>query len=113
MTDGTIERWETVEGVRPALLFEEAAGAIEALKAHAGFQAAMAERGITDFDRVQIDPWPTGHFDRPLEEGRRITRCLSYYREEPRTTATPVRSKGCWPRSTRPGARSSRWSTSG
>ena len=43
----------------------------------------MARRGITDVDRVQIDPWPTGNFGRDMEDGRRITRCLSYYREEP------------------------------
>ena len=83
VTDGTIERWETVEGVRPALLFEEAAGAIEALKADARFQAAMGERGITDLDRVQIDPWPSGTFGLAHEEGRRISRCIPYYREIP------------------------------
>ena len=43
----------------------------------------MRRRGITDFEKVQIDPWPTGNFGNPLEEGRRISRCLSYYREEP------------------------------
>jgi primary-amine oxidase len=43
----------------------------------------MLLRGITDFDKVQIDPWPTGNFGRPDEENRRIARCLSYYRENP------------------------------
>ena len=43
----------------------------------------MRRRGITDFEKVQIDPWPTGNFGNPVEEGRRICRCLSYYREEP------------------------------
>ena len=36
-----------------------------------------------DFDKVQIDPWPTGNFGREIEDNRRITRCLSYYRENP------------------------------
>ena len=43
----------------------------------------MRRRGITDFDKVQIDPWPTGNFDRPIEEGRRICRCVCFYREKP------------------------------
>ena len=43
----------------------------------------MRRRGITDFDKVQIDPWPTGNFGRAVEEDRRIARCLSYYRENP------------------------------
>jgi primary-amine oxidase len=47
---------------------------------------------------VQIDPWPTGTFGVAHEEGRRIFRCLSYYRDSPTTTATPVPSKGSWPR---------------
>ena len=47
------------------------------------WQEAMRRRGITDFEKVQIDPWPAGNFGNPLEEGRRIARCLSYYREEP------------------------------
>jgi primary-amine oxidase len=83
VTDKTIERWETVEGVRPALLFEEAMGVIEALKADPRFEAAMAARGITDLDRVQIDPWPSGTFGLDHERGRRISRCIPYYRETP------------------------------
>ncbi|HXQ60592.1 MAG TPA: primary-amine oxidase, partial [Acidimicrobiales bacterium] len=49
----------------------------------ADWQEAMRRRGITDFEKVQIDPWPTGNFGNPAEEGRRIARCISYYREQP------------------------------
>ncbi len=42
----------------------------------------MKLRGIDDFDKVQIDPWPAGSFDSPHEDGRRISRCISYYRDE-------------------------------
>ncbi|HEY2428652.1 MAG TPA: primary-amine oxidase, partial [Acidimicrobiales bacterium] len=45
--------------------------------------AAMAERGITDIERVQIDPWPAGNFDLPGEEGRRLARCVCYLRDDP------------------------------
>ena len=39
--------------------------------------------GVTDLDKVQVDPWPAGNFAVAIEEGRRIMRCLAYYREEP------------------------------
>jgi primary-amine oxidase len=41
----------------------------------------MLRRGITDFEHVQLDPWPAGNFGLALEEGRRISRVLSYLRE--------------------------------
>jgi primary-amine oxidase len=69
--------------MRPGLLFEEAFGAIVALHEHPGWREAMARRGIEDMDRVQIDPWPTGSWGLPVEEGRRLARCIAYYREEP------------------------------
>ncbi len=81
--DGRILEWTEVAGVRPALLFDDSYRAILALREHPGWQEAMRKRGITDFEKVQIDPWPTGNFGNPLEEGKRIARCLSYYREQP------------------------------
>ncbi len=81
--DGKVESWEERTGVRPALLFEEALKAIEAVRACPEWQRAVERRGIADFDKVQIDPWPTGNFGRDIETGRRIARCLAYYREEP------------------------------
>ncbi len=81
--DGDLVEWTERDDVRPALLFDDAYRSILALKADPDWLAAMERRGITDIDRVQIDPWPTGNFDREVERGRRITRCLSYYREEP------------------------------
>ena len=82
MADASIVEWTPRDDVRPALLYDDAYRSILALKADPAWQAAMGRRGITDFDRVQIDPWPTGNFGRDMEDGRRITRCLSYYREE-------------------------------
>ena len=54
--------------------------AIVALHEHEGFRAALAARGITDLDKVQIDPWPTGTFGIAAEEGRRVARCICFYR---------------------------------
>jgi primary-amine oxidase len=75
--------WTERDGVRPALLFDDAYRATIVLRADPDWREAMRLRGITDFEKVQIDPWPTGCFGRPIEDGRRIVRCLSYYREEP------------------------------
>ena len=75
--------WVERQDVRPALLFDDSLRSIVALGEDPDWQEAMRRRGITDFDKVQIDPWPTGNFGRAIEENRRITRCLSYYREDP------------------------------
>jgi primary-amine oxidase len=78
----TVESWRDVPGARPAIMVEEALNAIVALNEHPQWQAALARRGITDVNRVQIDPWPAGNFGLALEEGSRISRCLPYYRED-------------------------------
>jgi primary-amine oxidase len=83
VTAHAIVSWEVVEDARPALLMEEAFNTIVALKEDPAWQEAMRRRGIEDFDRVQIDPWPAGAYGLAHEEGRRISRCLSYYRESP------------------------------
>ena len=92
LTEGTILRWDLVEEMRPALLIEEAIGVIHALRSDERWQAAMRRRGIEDFERVQVDPWPAGNFGVDHENGRRISRCLSYYRETPEANgyARPV-----------------------
>jgi primary-amine oxidase len=78
-----VSEWRQVEGVRPALMFEESMFAIDAVQRSPEWQAAMRRRGITDLDLVQIDPWPAGNFGLAHETGRRICRCLSYVRETP------------------------------
>ena len=83
LATGEIVEWTAHPGMRPALLFDDSYRAILALRDHPEWQEAMRLRGITDFEKVQIDPWPTGNFGNPLEDDRRIARCLSYYREEP------------------------------
>lgn len=83
VTAGEIVGRRVIEGMRPALLIGESYGAILACLAHPDYLAALARRGITDLEHVQIDPWPPGSFDYPFEEGRRVARCLSYWRETP------------------------------
>jgi primary-amine oxidase len=83
VTELRIDRWQEISDMRPALLIEEAIGVIGALRADDRWRAAMARRGIEDMDKVQIDPWPAGSFSLDHEVGRRITRCLAYYRDTP------------------------------
>jgi primary-amine oxidase len=59
----------------------EAINAIFTTKAHPDYIAALARRGITDVDNVQIDPWPAGVFGYAAETDRRIARCISFLRE--------------------------------
>ena len=82
VSSGEIVSWIELEDMRPSLLFEESLAAIEAVKTNPEWQAALRLRGITDFDSIQIDPWPAGSFGLPIEQGRRICRCLSYVRDE-------------------------------
>jgi primary-amine oxidase len=81
---GVIESWKEVTGVRPALLMHEAAHAIGTIREHPEYLAALARRGITTdmIDRVQIDPWPAGVFGYECEEGNRISRCISFLRDD-------------------------------
>ncbi|GAC1518034.1 MAG: primary-amine oxidase [Acidimicrobiales bacterium] len=80
---GRVTRWTEIEGVRPALLFDDSLHAIVALHENEEVRAALARRGIHDLAQLQIDPWPTGNFGIAAEEGRRIFRCLFYLRETP------------------------------
>ncbi|HMD47141.1 MAG TPA: primary-amine oxidase, partial [Acidimicrobiales bacterium] len=79
--DGTVVDWREVPESRPALLFEESMRVIGALREDPGLLAALARRGIVDIERVQIDPWPAGSFGVEHEAGRRISRCIFYFRE--------------------------------
>jgi primary-amine oxidase len=80
VTHGEVREWREVEGMRPALLLTEALYAIATTKEHPEYRAALARRGITDLEAVQIDPWPAGAFGYECEEGRRIARCISFLR---------------------------------
>ena len=114
VTRGEIDRWEVVRDVRPPLQIEESIVVLAALHEHPEWNAALDRRGIVDRSLVQIDPWPAGTFglgprggpaDHPLPGlPARVART---------TTATPARSRACWPSWTWAGARCSRWSTSG
>ncbi|MBM3138886.1 MAG: primary-amine oxidase [Chloroflexi bacterium] len=78
---GAVEAWTHRPGVQPYPILEEFADADRVIRADARWQAALRRRGVTDLDRVQIDPWPAGNFGDPAEEGRRILRGIAYARD--------------------------------
>jgi primary-amine oxidase len=75
--------WRDVPGVRPRILFEDVKLVGEVARADPRFRAALAKRGITDIEKVQVDPWSAGNYGLPDEEGRRLCHTFCWYRTEP------------------------------
>ncbi|HEX4541354.1 MAG TPA: primary-amine oxidase [Acidimicrobiales bacterium] len=80
ITRSTVLSWRSVPGAVTPLLVDELVFAFQAVKADARWQEAMRRRGVTDFELVQVDPWPAGNFGIASEAGRRLVRCVSYVR---------------------------------
>ena len=73
-----------VPGVQPPITTEEWVTNTEQIKADPAFRAALARRGITDMARVQVDPWPAGHFGLEVDaSGRRLARGVAYLLDGP------------------------------
>ena len=73
---------EITAGSAPVLL-EEFTTAPALIKADPRYREALAKRGITDMDKVQIDPWGVGNMPDVDVDGRRMAGSVSYYREFP------------------------------
>ena len=80
---GALESWVHQPGAQPSPTLDEYMDADRVIRADKGWQAALRRRGVTDFEGVQIDPWPAGNFGDPAEQGHRILRGISYVRDEP------------------------------
>ena len=83
--------WRDGRGMRPALLMTEAMNAIFTTKEHPEYIAALARRGITDLDAVQIDPWPAGVFG---YDARRRPAHRALHLVPPRTTRPTTATRG-------------------
>ncbi len=68
-TDRVVD-WRPVPGVRPRILVDDITLVGEVARADPRFRAALARRGITDFENVQVDPWSAGNYGLPDEAGR-------------------------------------------
>ncbi len=84
--------WTHVPGVQPAIVLDEFFECEAAVRADPRWQDAMRKRGVTDFSLAMIDPWSAGHFGAPDEDGRRLSRTLTWIRRGPRDNgyARPV-----------------------
>ncbi|GLK83727.1 primary-amine oxidase [Ancylobacter defluvii] len=71
---------------QPPIMLEEFIRAEEIVKADRAWRVAVARRGITEEDLplVQIDPFSSGYFGRDFERGKRIVRCVAYWRGDAR-----------------------------
>src|SRR6266478_2521004 len=102
----SIVSWKQIRGVQPPILGEEIALTEKIVRADPGWRQAMRKRGISDFGKVQIDPWTAGYHGAPEDDG--AAACAAF----PPTGETPgapicARSRVWWLTSTSPPARSS------
>jgi len=75
-----------------ALTEEDFLGVEETVKADPRWQEAMRKRGVTDFEHVMVDPWPSGYTGPGDEPSRRLNRPLTFVRtsEDDNGYARPV-----------------------
>ena len=81
VADGAVVSLTEVPGARSPITPSDYEAAAEAVRADAGWRAAMARRGIDDVSLVQIDVLASGGFGLDVErDGRRIARAVAYLR---------------------------------
>jgi primary-amine oxidase len=92
LTAGTVLSWEHIPDAQPGLLFEDFEAVEELVKSDERWQAAMALRGVTDYEWVMIEPWPAAYLGDDDHPRRRLNRPLTYvrYAEDENAYAHPV-----------------------
>jgi primary-amine oxidase len=88
LSAGRVVSWKGVDGVQPAVLPDEYALVERIVKTDARWQAAMRKRGITDFEKIQIDSWAVGQA--PDRYEGRLLRALSYFRDSVNFYGRPI-----------------------
>jgi len=82
LTDESIVTERTVTGQIPQFAFGEVGAAQEVVRSSPLVAEALAKRGIDDPSKVQVDTWPTGNMGHEHEKGRRVTRCIMFWRDD-------------------------------
>ena len=82
LTSDEIVSAKTVTGKIPQFSFGEVGAAQEIVRSSPLVAEALAKRGIDDPSKIQVDTWPTGNMGHDHERGRRITRCIMFWRDE-------------------------------
>ena len=75
--------WTRRTDIQPMAVVAELMEAEALVLLDPGFQAAMTRRSISDFDALQVDAWPAGHFGEPGDDGRRLSRCVVFVKPHP------------------------------
>jgi primary-amine oxidase len=72
------------ESARPMLAVQEILDIEATVKADARFQEALRRRGLlAELEYICVDPWTTGDFNIPIEQGRRVLNCFIWMRMFP------------------------------
>lgn len=72
--------YEFIPDVRAGFILDEFEAVEELVKNDPDYQAALLKRGITDPSLVMVDPWSSGYFHIPEDEGKRLVRALAWVR---------------------------------
>jgi primary-amine oxidase len=80
---GDIRSWTHVPGVQPQVTLDEFGEAIDAVRADAGFQEALARRGIDDPTLVHIEAWSIGDEAPDDLKGRRLVWTPCWVKRDP------------------------------
>ena len=80
LSEQSMESWRILPEVQANFLVEELSSAPEIVRADPSWQAAMRQRGITDFSQVLIDGWAPGTVGVSDASGPRLVRALSFYK---------------------------------
>ncbi len=80
LTKEQVNSFENIPDVRPGFILDEFEAVEELVRNDADYQAALMKRGITDPSLVMIDPWSSGYFNIPEDEGKRLVRALAWVR---------------------------------
>ncbi len=78
-----VTAWRRRTDIQPMAVVSELMEAEELVRNDPEFRAALARRGIADFDALQVDAWPAGHFGHAEEDGRRLGRAVCFVKPRP------------------------------
>ncbi len=80
LRDETLLSCEERRGVQPGIIIEEFILCENAVKADPRWRAALARRGITEFDKAIVDPWSAGAYGDERFPDRRLAQGLTWIR---------------------------------
>jgi len=83
LTGKDVVAWRHVPGVQPSIVLDEFFECEAAVRADPRWQEALRKRGVTDFSLTMVDPWSAGNFGFADDEGRRLSRALTWVRRSP------------------------------